>query len=1074
VSTPSIKELRQARAREGRHSPKWLRLLYVAAGFFVVYVLTGFFIAPSIVRSQLEKRLSAELKREVHVAKVALNPLTLSGAIEGFAIREREGTQNFIAWKRAFANFDSWSLFAGEWRFDQVFLDGAEARVAVDRDGKLNFADILAQLQSRPADTSTEDPKPLRIRQLSVSSARLDYREDVGPEPFTTVVGPVTFALREFSTGGKNNAPGEFSATTESGETIGWRGALAVAPLRSSGDFSLGNIVLKKYMPYVARFANFAITDGTLAVKARYELVFIKDKPALRVQEGAVSLKTFKLGAPGAAEPAVALDSLEVTGLAADSNAQTASVARVALTGGRVELTRDAQGIDLLRLLQPKNLAGASASAPPPVAPGVSSTAQAPAFDAKLGELAVTGLALVVNDSTTPRPALQELTDVSLNIKDVSLAQLAKTSPLALSAKLAGGGALRVSGNLAPQPLKGALSIELENAPLSAVSPYAETFVNLRIAQGSVSTKARVTLDTPASGGMPVITAHADASIADFQAIEGNSSDELARWKTLTLRGVEAVTAPSLKLLVADIEWTDPVGRLVVGEDGGLNLADLLVAPAKASGAPAASSVSFNKAGASASAAEAPATSFIAVDRFLLNNAAFTFVDRSMEPDVKLSINQLGGTISGLSSATLARADVDLKGKVDGVAPVSIRGQINPLASEAFTDLKVDFRGIDLRPTGPYVSRYAGYQLERGALTLDVKAKLAQRRLDTSNVVTLDQFTLGQKTESPDATKLPVGLALALLRDRQGKIVLDVPVQGSLDDPEFRIGRVVMRVLGNILTKAATSPFSLLGSMFGGGSKSEELAFQEFVAGADELTEQSLRKLEVVAKALSERPALRLEIAGAYGAAVDTPALRERELEKGLRMALWDEQRKTAKHGEVVPPPEQITVSPEASARMIGVFYRAAFEPKDADTDADEAARKAGEDDASEPKKKRIWEPVVRMFRRGGAPAPAPAIRSPSVKTPQPRPFSSATAGTAAPEPGAAQAGDAPPGPTLEEMRAKLIAAITIDENTLRELAAERARRVRSYLIDEGHIEPERISLVGETNKGPRVDLQLK
>ncbi len=1037
-------------------------------------------MAPPIVRSQLEKRLSAEIGREVKVAKVSLNPLTLSGAIEGFAIRELDGKSDFVAWKRAFANVDSWSLFVGEWRFDEVALEGAAARVRTDREGKLNFADIVKRLESlSAAGPKTSEPKALLVRRLTVSGASLDYREETEAEPFATTVGPVSFSVREFHTGGKNQAPGEFSAATESGETIGWKGAVAVAPLRSAGEFSLGSIVLKKYKPYVGRYAKFAITDGLLAVSGRYELVFAQDKPALRLSEGVVSLKNFKLGAPGAAEPAVALESLELTGLSADSVANSASVAKVALNGGRVVVTRDVDGIDLMRLATPKPgalPAGGGTGAAGSAAAGTGLP------NATLGELAVTGLAVVVNDTTTPREARQELTEVTLSVKDVSLAQLAKSSPVEFSAKIAGGGSVAVSGAVAPQPLKGDLTVTVDKVPLASVSPYAEMFVKARIARGTVSAKARVAVAEIAGGGLPAITAQADAGVEDFQAIEGEGDEELAHWKALSLRGVEAATSPSLKLLVADIEWTEPVGRVVVGEDGAINLLDLMVSPAGAGQGKAAAAqspaVTFDKAkaGSAPVAATGQSTTFIAIDRFTLSNAAFTFADRSMEPDVKIALNQLSGTVSGLSSANLARADVDLKGKVDGVAPVSIRGQINPLAAEAFTDLKVDFRGIDLQPTGPYVGKFAGYELTKGALTLDVRAKLSQRKLDTSNVVTLDQFTLGAKTDSPEATKLPVGLALALLRDRQGKIVLDVPVQGSLDDPEFRVGRVVWRVLGNILTKAATSPFALLGSMFGGGAKSEELAFQEFAPGSAELTEGSRKKLDVIAKALTERPGLRLDIAGAFGAAADAPMLREQALEKGMRVALWEEQRRIAGPGAVVPPPEQIVVSPEAAARLTGVFYRAAFEPREmsgpAVAGAGSVAKKAEAKPAAETEeKKRFWTPVVRMFRRGGSPAPVSSTKVATPKAPPPRAMTTDPTGAATV---GAQAEAVPAGPTTEEMRAKLLAAITVDENTLRELAGERARSVRSYLIDDGHIDAERISLTGETAKGARVDLQLK
>jgi hypothetical protein len=1087
VSTPSIKDLRQARARQGLRSPKSLRLLYIAAGLFVFYVIAGFFIAPPIVRSQLEKRLAAELHREVKVAKVSLNPLTLSGAIEGLEIRERDGKSNFVAWKRAFANFDSWSLFTGEWRFDEVALDGAEAHVLVDREGKLNFADLIAQATASTSGANAQpavpagksaapasESRPLYVRRMAVSSAKIEYREDSQPEPFATVIGPMTFSLREFHTGGKNNAPGEFSATTEAGETIGWRGTLAVAPLRSAGEFALGNIVLKKYRPYVGRYAQFAITDGTVAVKSRYELVFAKAGPALRVQEGVFSLKSFKLAERGEGEPKIAVDSLEVTDFSADSVARSAVIPRVTLVGGKLVATRDAQGIDLLRLLRLK--LGEASSSPAPVASavGVAAPAAETPLDAKLGELAVSGFALELNDTTTPRPARLELEQISFNIKEVSLLQLSNASPLELGALLKGGGSIKVTGSLAPQPLKGTISLEVENAPLSVVSPYVETFANLRIAQGAASAKARVVVDTPAAGGPPAITAQADASISDFQAIEGDGNEELARWKMFAFRGVEVATSPSLKLLVAEVEWTDPVGNVVIGEDGALNLAGLLVPSSGASPAAiSAPTVSFNKAGTTTAPAAPQSATFIAVDRFQLNNAAFTFTDRSMEPDVKVSLNQLSGSIAGLSSATLARADVDLKGKVDGVAPVSIHGQINPLAAEAFTDLKVDFKSIDLRPTGPYMAKYAGYQLDQGALSLDVKVKLAQRRVDSTTTVTLDPFMLGAGSNSPDATKLPVKLGLAILRDRNGRIALPpVDVDGNLDDPNFRLGRVIWYAIGNVFVKAATSPFSLLGSMFGGGKKSEELAFQEFAPGSSELGQESIQKLNVISKALTERPDLRLDVAGAFGTVADTPALRGRVLEKGLRTALWDEQRKAARPGTIVPPPEQVTLTPEDTERLIGVFYRVAFVPEEENTGASAKKSEGASGDTKE--KKHLWTPVVRMFRRVGAPFSA----APSPKAPPPKPYTTTTTSTAAPgSPGAVGAGQpdaAPPGPTLDEMRAKLLGAIIIDENALRELAGERARSVRTYLIDAGQIDASRISLVGETNKGPRVDLQLK
>ena len=167
---------------------------------------------------------------------------------------------------------------------------------------------------------------------------------------------------------------------------------------------------------------------------------------------------------------------------------------------------------------------------------------------------------------------------------------------------------------------------------------------------------------------------------------------------------------------------------------------------------------------------------------------------------------------------------------IDGVGPASITGTINPFSGTQTNDIKVSVKDMDLTPASPYSGRFAGYRIAEGKLNLDLAYELVGKKLQSKNVITLDQFTFGEKVDSPDATHLPVRLGIAILKDREGKIVLDVPIEGSLDDPKFRIGKVVWRAIVNILVKVATSPFSLLGALFGGGG--EELGYQDFAAGS--------------------------------------------------------------------------------------------------------------------------------------------------------------------------------------------------------------------------------------------------
>ena len=185
--------------------------------------------------------------------------------------------------------------------------------------------------------------------------------------------------------------------------------------------------------------------------------------------------------------------------------------------------------------------------------------------------------------------------------------------------------------------------------------------------------------------------------------------------------------------------------------------------------------------------------------------------------------------IAGISTEQFQHADIDFNAMVDNVGPANITGTINPFSGTQTNEIKVSVKDMDLTPTSPYSGKFAGYRIAEGKLNLDLAYQIVGKKLKSKNVITLDQFTFGEKVDSPDATHLPVRLAIAILKDRDGKIVLDVPIEGSLDDPKFRIGKVVKRAIVNILEKVATSPFSLLGAMFGGGG--EELGYQDFARG---------------------------------------------------------------------------------------------------------------------------------------------------------------------------------------------------------------------------------------------------
>jgi len=277
--------------------------------------------------------------------------------------------------------------------------------------------------------------------------------------------------------------------------------------------------------------------------------------------------------------------------------------------------------------------------------------------------------------------------------------------------------------------------------------------------------------------------------------------------------------------------------------------------------------------------------------------------------------------VAGLSSDLGTTADVELRGRVSD-APLEILGKINPLSGNLFIDLKAAAKGIELPQFSPYSGKYAGYAIEKGKLSVDLAYKLENRRLEAQNKVFLDQLTFGDKVESPTATKLPVLLAVSLLKNSRGEIDINLPIGGSLDDPKFSVGGVIVQVIVNLIVKAATAPFALLGSMFGGG---EELSYVEFDPGRYVLTAASEKKLETLAKALNDRPALKLEITGRADPAVDREGLKKAAVERKVKAQKFAD---LAGKGEAPESADSVTVDESEYPKYLERAYKKEKFPK--------------------------------------------------------------------------------------------------------------------------------------------------
>jgi hypothetical protein len=1013
------------------------RRLVILGALVLVFTVVGFLVLPPIIKAQLEKRMSAELGRAVTVEEVHVNPYALSLALDHFAIREKDGTSVFLAWRRLYVRLDPLRSLWTAWGLSEVDLDGFQVRVDLGADRAFNFADILARVlppPGAPASSPGKPGRPITVGRLVVSGASLEFSDRSRRAPFATTVGPMTFTLSRFSTAPQVGAPYRFEAVTESGEKFAWSGTLQAEPLASVGDFRVVNLDLPKYTPYYADQVNADLTGGMLSVGGRYELSLDKDSPVMRLHDGEVHLRGLKLTERASHEVAIDLPVVDLVGIDADALARKAAVKAVTVTGGRVQVRRDKDGsINLLALLMP-----AEASAP--AAPAAAAH-RLP--DASIDRITASNLEIDGTDLAGSRPARIGLKAVQFSLEKVSLAPGA-SMPLALAFNWSPQGAVKVGGEVSLLPAKADLKVDVAGLGLLPLSPYLEQFVNARVTQGALT--ANLAIQAKPGRGLPVVSVDGDVKLDDFGLVDAAHSDDLAGVRSVKVRGIRAATSPDLSLKVDEIAIDGPYLRGIVNPDRSVNLLTVVLPPGPAGVRSRAEPVSPGPTGRPK----------VEIGQVTLSGGSFRFVDRSLEPNAAMDIEQFGGTIKGLSSTHLAKAEVSLSAVVGQGGPVAIAGTLDPLGAVKRVDLTIDGKNIDLVPLSPYSGRFAGYELARGKLAVAVKLQVDNDRIDATNVVTLDRFTFGEPVASKDATALPVRLGVALLKDIDGKIVIDVPVQGRMDDPNFRIGRVVVRVIVNLLTKAAVSPFSLLGSMFGGGG--DELAYQEFQPGSSALQPAEVKKLETMTRALANRPGLSLDLEGSYDGAADAYALKHAKLAADVRREIW-----TAAHQSDpnIAPPDQLVITPEQNAAMVKKLFDAKFPPgTQFGTPLPPAPRVA----APPPPPSSFLRRVAAMITLEGVRERRKAQGENDQRQAKYRQQVASAAAAGMP---------------LAEMTDRLAEATEVTSDDLRALAADRAQRVRDYFVGTGHIDAGRLFLakgaeMAKANKGPRVFLSLE
>ena len=891
------------------------RIIGTLLAVFVLYSLLGFFILPGVGLRIANQQLANYATVPARLERLELNPYTLEVTLWGLKIGATDKEQ--VGFEKLYANLEIDSLWKRALHLQRIELVKPRIELLFDKKGQLNLARLFKLPASEPGEPAPAgEPFPLRIDQIKLADGYVHFLDLRPGDPIEFLYDKLNFELKNLSTLPEDNADMTLVAAGPDGGQIDWVGRISLVPITSEGTLKITDGKMKLWWPYVRDALPLALKDGVLNFSTVYKLNLAKETQ-LQLTDASASIAPFALDTPQG-RPLVRLQRLEVSETSIDLARQLVTVGKVRSQKLETWATREADGqLDWQNLFASQP---GTASTPNKPAPDEKSTESAPVTDAtakakaqpapaskpwqvRVRDVQLRDYQIHLADRVPAEPVLLDVGPLNLDMQNFDSLNSTPFT-LKLDTGLGKQGHLTATGDVNLAPVSARLNLITKDIDLRIAQSYISPFIRLELRSGMLNSDLAVNLQ----GTEPLaLSVTGKALVNQLHTLDTLKQRDFLRWQRLELEGLDYRHGDSLA--IARVNLDQPYARFMINNDRSTNVDDLLMPqPTDRQAKPKADEPSQDKPLA------------IRVGEVNIKNGSANFADFTLRPNFATAVQQLNGRIGTIDNRQSKPASVNIEGKVDRYAPVTIKGSLNPFDPMASLDIATSFKRVELTTLTPYSGKFAGYRIRKGRLNLDLHYLITQGRLKAENKVLVEQLELGEKVDSPDAVDLPIRLAIALLKDSKGRISIELPVEGDLNNPQFSVMPIVWQTLRNLVVRAAQAPFKMLGGLVAGGG-SEDLGTVSFAPGSSELGADTRQALDKLSAALKERPALRLEIEGTSAPDSDGPLIAQRRLEREYQFTYYKIMQR---RGEKVPARAALVEVPEdEKAPMLEGIYRA-------------------------------------------------------------------------------------------------------------------------------------------------------
>ena len=870
------------------------RIAATLVALVALYALLGFLILPGIALRVANQQLADYSTVPAQLQRLEFNPFSLELTLWGLKIGEPGAEQ--VGFERLYANLQLDSLWTGALHLVAVELDKPRTEVLFDKSGKLNLTGLfkLPANDTPAAQEAASEPFALRIGSIKLVDGYLHFKDLRPSQPIEFLYDSMNLELQNLSTLPDDQADMTLVANSPQGGRIDWRGSIGLSPISSQGSLKVTDAQMSVWWPYVRDSVPLVLENGVLSLSADYTLNLAK-QTELKLDKVAVQVAPFAVSTPDG-RPLARLERLDISETSVDLVKQRVSVGKVRSRKLETWAAREADGeLDWQKLFASPGGQQAPRDVP--------ASAPAKPWQVLLKDVQLRDYLIHLADRVPNDDVALDVGPLNLDLHDFDSLN-GHPFTLKLDTGLGKQGKLQASGEVTLAPVAARLNVSTKDVDLRIAQAYISPLIRLELRSGMLDSEVAVQL----SSTEPLaLTVTGRAEVDQLHTLDTLKERDFVKWQHLTLEGLNYRHGDRLE--IERVQLQQPYARFMINEDRTTNIDDLLIPqPVQPVGS---------------ASAKQPADSGkplgIRIGAVDINNGSANFADFSLTPNFATAVQQLNGRIGTIDNRQAKPARIDIQGKVDRYAPVTIAGALNPFDPMASLDITTSFKRVELTTLTPYSGKFAGYRIRKGRLNLDLHYLITKGQLKAENKLLVEQLQLGDKVDSPDAVDLPLRLAIALLKDSQGRIAIELPVSGDLNSPQFSVMPIVWQTLRNLMARAAQAPFKFIGGLVSGGG-SEDLSTVSFSPGSDELSADAQAALMKLAAALKERPTLRLEIEGTSAQASDGPLIAEQRLEREYQSTYY---KMAQRRGDKVPATAaEMKVPDEDKAAMLEAIYR--------------------------------------------------------------------------------------------------------------------------------------------------------